>query len=61
MSYLIPTEAEKQDDDENGPEWCIEHDKPAKYEVDPFRYELYNVEVKMWMCEDCEYERLMDI
>lgn len=58
LCIMIDTEDE---DEFSGNDWCIEHGKPAVYMVDPFRAEIYNVEVMMWLCEDCEYERLMDI
>lgn len=41
--------------------WCEEHDKEEFLIFDPYQAEIYNEEVEMWLCEDCEQRRRDDI
>ena len=41
--------------------WCERHSKPQHLTRDPYKWEIYNEEVMLWLCDDCEQERADDI
>jgi len=51
----------KEDDPSMHEHWCKEHNKEEFYVIDPFQADVYNEEVYMWLCADCEQGRADDI
>lgn len=35
--------------------------RPCEWTTDPFLAEVYGEELEAWWCEDCRYNRIMDI
>lgn len=42
-------------------EICGDHDETVSEKMDPFAYEIHNEEVYCNMCDECEYQKRMDI